>query len=72
MDMEQIKQFVEQNKKACVGGLAGAVVVLLGIAVATSQSGSGSSAETAAASTEAMEETTVPETAPIDVTRGDF
>ncbi len=72
MDMEQIKKFVEQNKKACVGGLAGAVVVLLGIAAATSQSGSGTATETAAASSEAAEETTVPETTPIEVTRGDF
>lgn len=64
------KEFFEQNKKACIGGLAGAVVVLMGIAVATSHSG-GSAVETAASSTEATE-TTVAETVPVEVTRGDF
>ena len=64
------KEFFEQNKKACIGGLAGAVVVLMGIAVATSHSG-GSAVETAASSTEAAE-TTVAETVPVEVTRGDF
>lgn len=65
------KEFFEQNKKACIGGLAGAVVILMGIAVATSHSGGDSTVETAAASTEAAETTTV-ETAPVEVTRGDF
>ena len=65
------KEFFEQNKKACIGGLAGAVVILMGIAVATSHSGGDSAVETAAASTEAAETTTV-ETAPVEVTRGDF
>ena len=65
------KEFFEQNKKACIGGLAGAVVILMGIAVATSHSGADSTVETAAASTEAAETTTV-ETAPVEVTRGDF
>lgn len=32
------KTFFEQNKKACVGGLAGAVVVLMGIAAVTGRS----------------------------------
>lgn len=65
------KEFFEQNKKACIGGLAGAVVILMGIAVATSHTGGDSTVETAAASTEAAETTTV-ETAPVEVTRGDF
>ena len=65
------KEFFEQNKKACIGGLAGAVVILMGIAVATSHSGGDSTVETAAASTEAAETTTT-ETAPVEVTRGDF
>lgn len=65
------KEFFEQNKKACIGGLAGAVVILMGIAVATSHSGGDSAVETAAASTEAAE-TTIVETAPVEVTRGDF
>lgn len=65
------KEFFEQNKKACIGGLAGAVVILMGIAVATSHSGGDSTVETAAASTEAAETTTT-ETAPVKVTRGDF
>ncbi len=65
------KEFFEQNKKACIGGLAGAVVILMGIAVATSHSGGDSTVETAAASTEAAETSTT-ETAPVEVTRGDF
>ena len=65
------KEFFEQNKKACIGGLAGAVVILLGIAVATSHSGSGTPVETAEASSEAAETTAI-ETQPVEVTRGDF
>ena len=32
------KEFFEQNKKACIGGLAGAVVILMGIAPARRRS----------------------------------
>ncbi len=50
------KTFFEQNKKACVGGLAGAVVVLMGLAAVTGKSGAADPAiETTAAATTAAE-----------------
>ncbi len=48
------KTFYEQNKKACLGGLAGAVVVLIGIA-AVAGKGHNAQVETTAPATEAVE-----------------
>lgn len=48
------KTFFEQNKKACVGGLAGAVVVLLGLVAVTGR-GKSAAIETTVAPTEAVE-----------------
>ncbi|WP_036609233.1 SGNH/GDSL hydrolase family protein [Oribacterium sp. P6A1] len=48
------KTFFEQNKKACVGGLAGVVVVLMGLAAVTGKSnGTDPAIETTAAATTA-------------------
>lgn len=53
------KTFFEQNKKACVGGLAGAVVVLMGLVAVTGRNNSASIETTAAPeSAEAKQETT--------------
>lgn len=59
------KTFFEQNKKACVGGLAGVTVVLLGVAAITSRN-SGTSVETVAETTENTP------AAASDVSAGDF
>ncbi len=59
------KTFYEQNKKACVGGLAGAAVIIVGIAAVAGRNGS-APVETTAAATEPATVATV------DVSAGDF
>ncbi|SFG06942.1 SGNH/GDSL hydrolase family protein [Oribacterium sp. WCC10] len=68
------KSFFEQNKKACVGGLAGVAGVLLVLAAVTGQGNKASSTtvETAAASTEASEEINTDANSSVDFTTGNF
>ncbi len=63
------KTFFEQNKKACVGGLAGIAVILVGLAAVAGR-GNGSSVETVPASTEAAE--TPVDSSSVDAEAGDF
>ncbi len=63
------KTFFEQNKKACVGGLAGIAVILVGLAAVTGRNND-SSLETVTASTEPVE--TSADTGSNDTATGDF